>query len=93
MPSIKFDAIIETAKVVSGFKNIQDAVRQTAQRVEQEGKTIDDVISNIQNSFNIAIGGWSVGKFVNQMMQVRGSFSRRKWPSRPCCSLRRRRTS
>ena len=74
MPSIKFDAIIETAKVVSGFRDIQNAVRQTAERVEKEGKTIDDVISNIQNSFNIAIGGWSVGKFVNQMMQVRGQF-------------------
>lgn len=74
MPSIKFDAIIETAKVVSGFRDIQNAVRQTAERIETEGKTIDDVISNIQNSFNIAIGGWSVGKFVNQMMQVRGQF-------------------
>ena len=74
MPSIKFDTIIETAKVVSGFRDIQNAVRQTAERVEKEGKTIDDVISNIQNSFNIAIGGWSVGKFVNQMMQVRGQF-------------------
>ncbi len=74
MPSIKFDTIIETAKVVSGFRDIQNAVRQTAERVEKEGKTIDDVISNIQNSFNIAIGGWSVGEFVNKMMQVRGQF-------------------
>ena len=74
MSSIKFDAIIETAKVVSGFRDIQNAVHQTAERVEKDGKSIDDVISNIQNSFNIAIGGWSIGKFVNQMMQVRGQF-------------------
>lgn len=74
MASIKFDTIIETAKVVSGFRDIQNAVHQTAERVEKDGKSIDDVISNIQNSMNIAIGGWSIGKFVNQLMQVRGQF-------------------
>lgn len=74
MPSIKFDTIVETAKVVSGFRDIQNAVHQTAERVEKDGKSIDDVISNIQNSMNIAIGGWSIGKFVNQMMQFRGQF-------------------
>lgn len=74
MPSIKFDTIVETAKVVSGFRDIQNAVHQTAERVEKDGKSIDDVISNIQNSMNIAIGSWSIGKFVNQMMQVRGQF-------------------
>lgn len=74
MPSIKFDTIVETAKVVSGFRDIQNAVHQTAERVEKDGESIDDVISNIQNSMNIAIGGWSIGKFVNQMMQVRGQF-------------------
>ena len=74
MPSIKFDTIVETAKVVSGFRDIQNAVHQTAERVEKDGKSFDDVISNIQNSMNIAIGGWSIGKFVNQMMQVRGQF-------------------
>lgn len=74
MPSIKFDTIVETAKVVSGFRDIQNAVHQTAERVKKDGKSIDDVISNIQNSMNIAIGGWSIGKFVNQMMQVRGQF-------------------
>lgn len=74
MPSIKFDTIVETAKVVSGFRDIQNAVHQTAERVEKDGKSIADVISNIQNRMNIAIGGWSIGKFVNQMMQVRGQF-------------------
>lgn len=74
MASIKFDTIIETAKVVSGFRDIQNAVHQTAERVEKDGNSINDVISNIQKSMNIAIGGWSIGKFVNQMMQVRGQF-------------------
>lgn len=74
MPSIKFDTIVETAKVVSGFRDIQNAVHQTAKRAEKDGKSIDDVISNIQNSMNIAIGGWSIGKFVNKMMHVRGQF-------------------
>lgn len=74
MPSIKFDTTVETAKVVSGFRDIQNAVHQTAERVEKDGKSIDDVISNIQNGMNIAIGGWSIGKFANQMMQIRGQF-------------------
>ena len=74
MPSIKFDSIVETSKVVSGFRDIQNAVHQTAERVEKDGKSIDDIISKMQNSMNIAIGGWSIGKFVNQMMQVRGQF-------------------
>ena len=74
MPGIKFDTTVETAKVVSGFRDIQNAIHQTAEKAEKEGKSIDDVISNIQNSLNIAIGGWSIGKFVNQMMQVRGQF-------------------
>lgn len=74
MPSLKFDAVIETVKVVSGFQDIQNAVRKTAAAVEAEGKSIDDIINKIQNTANIAIGGWSIGKFVNQMMQVRGQF-------------------
>lgn len=74
MPSLKFDAVIETAKVVSGFQDIQNAVHKTAATVESEGKSIDDIINKIQNTANIAIGGWSIGKFVNQMMQVRGQF-------------------
>ena len=74
MPSIKFDTIVETAKVVSGFRDIQNAVHQTAERVKKDGNSIDDIISNIQNGMNFAIGGWSIGKFVNQIMQVRGQF-------------------
>lgn len=74
MSSLKFDAVIETGKVVSGFQDIQNAVHKTAATVESEGKSIDDIINKIQNTANIAIGGWSIGKFVSQMMQVRGQF-------------------
>ena len=74
MPSLKFDAVIETAKVTSGFKDIQNAVHNTAETVKSEGESIEDVINKIKNAANIAIGGWSIGKFVNQMMQVRGQF-------------------
>lgn len=74
MPSLKFDAVIETGKVVSGFQDIQNAVHKTAATVESEGKSIDDIINKIQNTANIAIGGWSIGKVVSQMMQVRGQF-------------------
>lgn len=74
MPSLKFDAVIETVKVVSGFQDIQNAVHKTAATVKSEGKSIDDIINKIQNTANIAIGGWSIGKFVSQMMQVRGQF-------------------
>ncbi|WP_308238741.1 tape measure protein [uncultured Prevotella sp.] len=74
MASLKFDTTIETFKVISGFRDIQNAVHQTAAKVESEGKSIDDFISKIQNAANIAVGGWSIGKFVSQMIQVRGQF-------------------
>lgn len=74
MPSLKFDSVIETAKVISGFKDIQNAVHNTAETVKSEGESIEDIINKIKNAANIAIGGWSIGKFVNQMMQVRGQF-------------------
>lgn len=74
MASLKFDTTIETFKVISGFRDIQNAVHQTAAKIESEGKSIDDFIDKIQNAANIAVGGWSIGKFVSQMMQVRGQF-------------------
>ena len=74
MASLKFDTTIETFKVISGFRDIQNAVHQTAAKAESEGKSIDDFISKIQNAANIAVGGWSIGKFVSQMIQVRGQF-------------------
>nr|DAH78214.1 MAG TPA: tail tape measure protein [Caudoviricetes sp.] len=74
MASLKFDTTIETFKVISGFRDIQAAVHQTAAKIESEGKSIDDFISKIQNAANIAVGGWSIGKFVSQMIQVRGQF-------------------
>lgn len=74
MASLKFDTTIETSKVISGFRDIQNAVHQTAEKIESEGKSIDDVINKIQNTANLAVGGWSIGKFVSQMMQVRGQF-------------------
>lgn len=74
MASLKFDTTIETFKVISGFSDIQNAVHQTAAKVESEGKSIDDFINKIQNAANIAVGGWSIGKFVSQMIQVRGQF-------------------
>ena len=74
MASLKFDTTIETFKVISGFRDIQNAVHQTAAKVESEGKSIDDFINKIQNAANIAVGGWSIGKFVSQMIQVRGQF-------------------
>lgn len=74
MASLKFDTTIETFKVISGFKDIQNAVHQTVAKVESEGKSIDDFINKIQNAANMAVGGWSIGKFVSQMIQVRGQF-------------------
>ena len=74
MASLKFDTTIETFKVISGFRDIQNAVHQTAAKVESEGKSIDDFINKIQNAANMAVGGWSIGKFVSQMIQVRGQF-------------------
>lgn len=74
MATLKFDAILENAKVISGFREIQNAVHQTSEKVQSEGKSIDDILDGISSKLNVAIGGWTASQFVNQIMQVRGKF-------------------
>lgn len=74
MATLKFDAVIEAAKVISGFREIQNAVHQTSERVKSEGKSIDDILDGISSKLNVAIGGWTASQFINQIMQVRGKF-------------------
>ncbi len=74
MATLKFDAIIENAKVISGFREIQNAVHQTSEKVQSEGKSIDDILDGISSKLNVAIGGWTASQFINQIMQVRGKF-------------------
>ncbi len=74
MATLKFDAVIENAKVISGFREIQNAVHQTSERVKSEGKSIDDILDGISSKLNVAIGGWTASQFINQIMQVRGKF-------------------
>ena len=74
MATLKFDAVIETAKVISGFREIQNAVYKTSERLKSEGKSIDDILDGISSKLNVAIGGWTASQFINQIMQVRGKF-------------------
>lgn len=74
MATLKFDAILENAKVISGFREIQNAVHQTSKKVQSEGKSIDDILDGISSKLNVAIGGWTASQFINQIMQVRGKF-------------------
>ena len=74
MATLKFDAVIENAKVILGFREIQNAVHQTSERVKSEGKSIDDILDGISSKLNVAIGGWTASQFINQIMQVRGKF-------------------
>lgn len=50
MPSIKFDAIVETAKVVSGFRDIQNAIHQTAEKATSSGTALDASMQTGANS-------------------------------------------
>lgn len=50
MPSIKFDAIVETSQVVSGFKDIQNAIQQTADKATGSGKSLDTSMQTGANS-------------------------------------------
>lgn len=50
MPSIKFDAIVETAKVVSGFRDIQNAIHQTADRATSSSTALDASMQTGANS-------------------------------------------
>ncbi len=74
MATLKFDAIIENAKLISGFREIQNAVHQTSEKIQLEGKSIDDILDGISSKLNVAIGGWTASQFINQIMQVRGKF-------------------
>ena len=74
MATLKFDAIIENAKLISGFREIQNAVHQTSEKIQSEGKSIDDILDGISSKLNVAIGGWTASQFINQIMQVRGKF-------------------
>lgn len=72
--AIRIETTVESSGVTSGLREIQNAVSDTSKKIASEGKTIDDVISNISSKLNVAIGGWTATQFVNQMMQVRGQF-------------------
>lgn len=50
MPSIKFDATVETSNVVSGFKDIQNAIQQTADRATSSGTALDTSMQTGANS-------------------------------------------
>lgn len=74
MPSIKFDAVVETNKAISGLKDIQNAVHQTAEQVKEDGGSIDDVVNRIKNGVAAIAAGWSAKEFVQNVMQIRGQF-------------------
>ena len=50
MPSIKFDTTVETSNVVSGFKDIQNAIQQTADRATSSGTALDASMQTGANS-------------------------------------------
>lgn len=50
MPSIKFDATVETSNVVSGFKDIQNAIQQTADRATSSSTALDASMQTGANS-------------------------------------------
>lgn len=74
MATLKFDAVLDNLKLISGFDEIQRKIHETANAASKEGDAIDDILSNIKSNLGMLAGGWSIGQFVNQMMQVRGEF-------------------
>ena len=74
MPSIKFDAVVETSKALAGLNAIQSAIHQTSEQVRQDGDSIDSVVNKIKEGATAIAGSWTAGQLVNKIMQVRGQF-------------------
>lgn len=74
MGTLKFDITGDNSSVLKAFKGVQDGVTQTAQVVEQQGKSIENVFNRIKSVASIAVSGFTVKEIVSAIGNVRGEF-------------------
>ena len=74
MGTLKFYITGDNSSVLKAFKGVQDGVTQTAQVVEQQGKSIENVFNRIKSVASIAVSGFTVKEIVSAIGNVRGEF-------------------
>lgn len=74
MSSLQFDVSIETSKIISGFRDIQNAAKDAARKVESEGASMDKVFEGIGKKASLAFAGFSAGGIIKTLATVRGKY-------------------
>lgn len=74
MGTLKFDITGDNSSVLKAFKGVQDGVKQTAQIVEQQGQSIENVFNRIKSVASVAFAGFTVKEIISTLGTVRGDF-------------------
>ena len=74
MGTLKFDITGDNSSVLKAFNGVQDGVRQTAQIVEQQGQSIENVFSRIKSVASVAFAGFTAKEIISTLSTVRGDF-------------------
>ncbi len=74
MGELKFGITGDNSNVLKAFRGVQDGVRQTAQIVEQQGQSIENVFNHIKGVASVAFAGFTAKEIVTTLANVRGEF-------------------
>ncbi len=74
MGQLKFDITGDNSAVLRAFKGVQDGVRQTAEVVEQQGRSIESIFNRIKSVASVAFAGFTAKEIVSTLATVRGDF-------------------
>ena len=74
MGKLKFDITGDNSNVLKAFRGVQDGVRQTAQVVEEQGQSIENVFNRIKGVASVAFAGFTAKEIVSTLASVRGEF-------------------
>ena len=74
MGTLKFDITGDNSSVLRAFKGVQDGVKQTAQIVEQQGQSIENVFSRIKSVASVAFAGFTAKEIISTLGTIRGDF-------------------
>ena len=74
MPSIEWVSTLDNSRFVRSMNEIRTSLRQTAQEVEKQGLSFEQLFQNIERKAATLAAGFSLKQFIDQMVSVRGQF-------------------
>lgn len=74
MASLHFDTSIETSKMMSGLREIQNGIHKTASVAKGEGEEIQKVFDRIKTMAAASLTAFSAKEFISNVATVRGQF-------------------